>query len=455
MLISAVWFTSATLWPLFSISAQTDFNYNYILSDNDILDYQTMTPAEIQNFLLSKNSPLANYYDSITNWRADKIIYQSSQDWQINPKFLLALMQKEQSLIDNSTPVQTNFDWATGYAVCDDCSYDDLLIQKFKGFYNQVYNAAKKIRLGYLPDLDKNGKTSSGFGPGLAKQVDNITVVPANRATAILYTYTPHLKGNRLMSLVWNKYFMRSYPDGTVVNVEGESAVWLIESGWRRRFANKSVYLSRYNSWDKVITVSQTELLKYPEGKIIKFPNYSYLRNERGTVYLLTNDMLRGFSSSSALRQIGINPAEIVNVTTVDLIDYAESQPITTKSVYPLGTLAQDTKTGGVYWVQDGVKHPIFSVEILKANFGKRRINKFNAKQLAEYTTSTPVLFPDGELVTSRSDSAVYLISNKQRRPFVSAKAFLELGFDFKNVIVTAESAMGVHELGQIIGETY
>ncbi len=455
MLISVSWCLGAAWWPLFSVSAQTDFDYNYILSDNDLIDYKAMTQEEIQEFLIAKSSSLATYYDPVTRWRADKIIYTAAQDFKISPKYLLALMQKEQSLIEDGSPVQTNFDWATGYAVCDDCSYDDPLIQKFKGFYNQVYNAAKKIRLSYLPDLEAKGRTISGFGPGVPKTVDGVVVVPANQATAILYTYTPHLKGNRLLSTVWNKYFTRSYPDGSLLNVDGDKYVWLIENGLRRQFVNRSVFLSRAGSFDKVLTINRTELLKYPEGKLIKFANYSYLRSERGTVYLLADDVLHGFASKTALRKVGVNPEEIVKVKNEDLADLAEGQPITTKSVYPLGTLMQDKKTGGVYWVQNGVKHPIFSRELLKTNFGSRRITKQTAKQLAEFDSSTPILFPEGELVRSQSDTTVYLISNKERRPFVSEKAFRELGFDSKNVIVTSEEGLGIHELGPVIAELY
>ncbi len=455
MLISVLWCVSATLWPLFSVSAQTDFDYNYILSDNDLTDYESMTQAEIQEFLITKNSSLVTYSDPVTRWRADKIIYTAAQDFKISPKYLLALMQKEQSLIEDGSPVSTNFDWATGYAVCDDCSYDDPLIQKFKGFYNQVYNAAKKIRLSYLPDLEIKGRTISGFGPGVPKTVDGVVVVPANQATAILYTYTPHLKGNRLLYTVWNKYFIRSYPDGSLLNVDGDKYVWLIENGLRRQFVNRSVFLSRAGSFAKVLTINRTELLKYPEGKLIKFANYSYLMSERGTVYLLADDVLHGFASKTALRKVGVNPEEIIKVKNEDIVDLAEGQPITTKSIYPLGTLMQDKKTGGVYWVQDGLKHPIFSRELLKANFGSRRLTKQTAKQLAEFDTSTPILFPEGELVRSQSDTTVYLISNKERRPFASEKAFRELGFDSKNIIVTSEEGLGIHELGPVIAELY
>lgn len=443
--------------PFFSLPAlaQAEFDQNYILSDDDLLDYNSLNLAQIQAFLLAKGSTLASYKDPITSLRADQIIYSTAQDFQISPKFLLALLQKEQSLIEDPSPSNSSYDWATGYAVCDGCDVNDPVIQKFKGFYNQVYNAAKRIRLYYLPQLESSGRTISGFGPGLAKVVDGLTVVPANRATAIVYTYTPHLHGNQVLWTVWNKYFTRSYPDGTLLNVEGEKEVWLIEAGQRRKFASRQVYLSLYDSFDRVLTINKTELLKYPEGRLIKFSNYSFLRTPRGTVYLVVGDTVRGFASREALRRVGVNPEEIIKVAQEDLADYGEAEPVTVKSIYPLGTLLQDRKTGGIYWVRDGVKHPLWSKEILISNFGKRKFTKASAQQLEQYSTSTPVLFKEGELVRSKTEPTVYLISNKQRRPFTSEQALTELGYELKNVMTTTDDALAIHELGPSIASSF
>ncbi|MBU1039272.1 hypothetical protein KKC17_03580 [Patescibacteria group bacterium] len=435
--------------------AQENFDYNYILSDDDMFDYVSMDLVQINSFLKDKGSALANYVDPITSLAASQIIYLSAQEFKISPKFLLALLQKEQSLIENPRPSNKNFDWAMGYAVCDSCSLDDPLLQKFKGFYNQIYSAAKRIRLSYLVDLDSQNRTISGFGPGLPKLVDGQVVIPANKATAIAYTYTPHLAGNRLLWTVWNRYFSRYYPDGTLLNVDGQTEVYYIQNGLRRQFANRSVFLSYYDDFSSVLTVNKTELSKYLEGSPIKFSNYSFLRIPKGTVYLLADDMLRGIASAEVLRRLGINPEEIVNVSSEDIISYGEGEPITDKSIYPLGVLLQDTKSGGIFWVQEGVKHPIWSREILQNNFKNRKISRATTKQLEQYLTGLPIVFRDGQLVRSWSQATVYLISNQTRRPFLSAEAFLDLGFDFSKVIATSDEAISIHVLGDPIGVSF
>lgn len=442
---------ASNLWPASLVMAQTSPSVSFIISDYDLRDYTAMDLNQIQSFLVNKKSTLANYKDPITKLAAAQVIYQSAQDFQISPKFLLALIQKEQSLVEHANPQPSQYDWATGYAVCDSCTTDDPLIQKFKGFYNQVYNAAKRISTVYWLSLETKGATDSGFGPGIPKLVDGLTITPANKATAALYTYTPHLHGNELFAQVWQRFFAQTYPDGTLLQVGDEPMIWLIENGFRRAFSNQSVYLSRYNDYSRLIKVSPADLNKYPEGRMIKFANYSYLKIPSGTVYLLVNNDLRGFASAEALRKIGVNPEEIISVTQEDINEYQEAEPITVNSVYPLGALLQDKASGGVYWVKEGIKHPIWSREIMTVNFPNKKIIVKTTDELAKFTTGMPVRLPEGELVKSADDPAVYLISNGLLRPFSSAEDFEALGFKWQNIINTTAKAMSLHDLGEPI----
>lgn len=453
-LIAIIFIFDSLVLPVF---AQSDFNPNYILADQDLFDYNSLSFDQIRAFLAEKGGSLSTYKDPITSMLAVDIIYRAAQDYQINPKYIIALLQKEQSLIENGSSIDKKYDWATGYGICDICSMDDPKLLKFKGFYNQVFSATKFIRLELKDNLLPNGKTFTGFGPGLTKKVDGVSVTPANNATALLYTYTPHLQGNELLWTIWLRYFARSYPDGMLLNVEGEREVWLIKDGVRRQFASRSVYSSYYPDFKRVVSVNETELKKYPQGPEIKFPVYSFLRSPKGTVYLLLpNDLIRGFASKEALRQIGINPAEIIDLEQADLAQYAEGQPITTKSIYPLGTLIQNNKTGGIYFVQDEVKHPIPSKAILKTNFGSKKItSQMSPEKLEEFTTGEPVLFRDGDLIKSTSDPAVYLISDKKRRPIASESAFTKLGLEWSNVIVTDDASLLIHELGQPVTDPF
>ena len=89
--------------PIFPAVA-AEFNPNYVISDEDLTNYQSMTAEQIQSFLERKGSYLSRYEcedtDGVVRKAAD-IIYRIANAYFINPKFILALIQKEQSLVEN------------------------------------------------------------------------------------------------------------------------------------------------------------------------------------------------------------------------------------------------------------------------------------------------------------------------------------------------------------------
>ena len=214
-----------------------------------------MSLADIHTFLMRRGALAFRYLadtDGVVKTPAE-IIHRVAATWSISPKFLLTLLQREQSIVEDPAPTQGQFDWATGFAVCDSCSTDDPDVAAWRGFANQVEGAARQIRNRYLPDLAAKGVTVSGIGPGIPRVIDGVTVVPSNDATAVLYTYTPHLQGNLNFAKIWQRWFSLSHPDGTVVKRAAKPDVWLIQDGEKRRFASRSAFLTRFRDADVVV----------------------------------------------------------------------------------------------------------------------------------------------------------------------------------------------------------
>lgn len=431
-----------------SVWAQTDsdFNPHFILSDYEMRDYKSMTYSDIERFLERKgnlNQQALIDKNGIVQY-ATEIIYRAAQDYQINPKVLLATLQKEQSLIEDDNPTAGRLDWAMGYAVCDDCSKDDPAIQKFKGFGKQVDRAAARFDYYFKNPLQFN------FQPGKVCEIDDQIVIPANQATANLYIYTPHLHGNENFKKIWDRWWQRLFPDGSLVRIAGDvkNDVYLIQDGLKRKFEQMSALLSRYDI-NKVVEIQATDLDQYPDGKIIKFSNYSLLSSPKGTVYLLVDDTLRGFASAEVFKKMGYNWAEVEKVSWEDLTDYEEGEPITKDSVYPQGALLQDKTTGGVYYVINGKKQPIWSVELMTANFANRKVVPVAPEELDGYLTIEPVVFKDGELVKSPSEPTVYVISNGEKRPITDEATFNGLGYKWANIIIASEKSLSLHRAGE------
>ena len=110
------------------------FNPDFLLSDEEMFDYQSMNWSDIQAFLETKEGILKDLI--IENYEgrrlaASAIIYLAAKEYKINPKVLLAKLQHEGSLITNANPKDRELTWATGWHVCDSC-YIGNVAQKIK-----------------------------------------------------------------------------------------------------------------------------------------------------------------------------------------------------------------------------------------------------------------------------------------------------------------------------------
>lgn len=447
-LICNLLFVICLLIPLPSFA----FNPNYIISDKELEDYNSMTADEIQQFFSDHGSFLA-YYDAI--WpenglatRAMDIIWMTAQKFRINPKFLLVLLEREQSLVSiQKPPMQKRLTWAMGYAVCDKCRLNHPLVAKYGGFGSQVYYAAERIRSIYLADLAKHGVTQTGMGPGITKKIDKRKVTPVNFATAILYTYTPHITGNKNFFLLWNRWFSKIvYPDGSLLQDEKTGGVYLISNGAKRPIISKSILVSRFDE-DAVIPVSRRIIDGYPDGPAIKFPDYSLLRGEDQKMYLTIGDEARPFESAEVFRSLGFSPFELEDVTAGDLAGYIIGAPITLASAYPTGALLQN-KDGGVYWVYDGIKYPIWDKDIITVRFPNYSRIRVDETELAKFTTGDAVKFLDGTLVKGDKSPSVYFISDGELHAVPSEDIFLAYNWKWENVINTTDKILGLYKIG-------
>ncbi|MFH1207867.1 MAG: hypothetical protein V1668_04735 [Patescibacteria group bacterium] len=433
------------------------FNPNSILSDNDLVNSKTMTAAQIQKFLDSKGGLGA--YQTTDPWgnakNASQIIYDAAAYWQVNPQYLMVRMQIEQSLVTMASPTQTRLDWATGYGCPDSTGCGT----NYKGFFNQVNWAARILTStelnnsgnprGYLPHISKLGYSISGWGPGITKTVIDLNgtsttqVTPANKATAALYTYTPHTyNGNYNIWYYWSQWFSKNYPDGSLLQVQGQSGVYLIQNGKKRPFLSRTTLVSRYDP-SRIIQVSDSDLSLYADGLPIKFANFSLVRDlGNNRTYLLDGDQKRYIESTEVFREIGYNPNEILDVQAGELSSYADGPNINMLSVFPTGVLLQSKQTGGVAYVQDGVMHPIMSKEILKNRFANRNIVVVDQATLDQYPRSEPIKFQDGTLATSPGANGIWVISNGMRRGIPSKQAFDALGYKWANIIRTNDTAL-------------
>ena len=426
--------------------AKAEFDPNFIIGDQEILDDTSMTLEEIQNLLTSQGGFLATY--PVTNpdgltMSAAQAIYDRATTNHVNPKFIIVLLQKEQSLIEGKSPSQSNLDWACGYGCPDSGGCND----RWRGFWKQINSASLQFR-DYMdnPHLYRYrvGQTYTITNTGRDPQI----VTPLNLATAALYNYTPHVyNGNYNFWKIWQRYFTRNYLNGSLLQVSGDPGVWLIENGQKRAFLTRSALTSRYDP-SRVQIVSKADLDKYEVGLPIQFAQYSIVKIPNGRIYLLVDNYKRRFLSPEAFKKMGFNPDEIIKVAEEELSSYLEGISISTTSTYPTGALLQDRKTGGIYWVSENTKSPLWDKVLLKTKFKNRKIVPSSTKELSAYQTIDPVKLSDGDIVKTANSPVVYIIENGVKRSVGSETIFLKLGYKWVNVITVSEKLLSLHSDG-------
>jgi hypothetical protein len=157
------------------------YNKDNIITDAEFTDWRSMDQAAIQRFLEGRRGILKNY--RYGGKLASQIIAEQASANQINPRVILATLQKEQSLLEDARPSQYKLDWAMGCGVGN---------SRYKGFGPQIACGAQTLRYWY-----NNAKPGTSIGG--AK--------PSNKATYSLYKYTPSVSGNRLFWDVWQMYW--------------------------------------------------------------------------------------------------------------------------------------------------------------------------------------------------------------------------------------------------------
>lgn len=414
--------------------AATAFDPNFLISDNEMRDVGSWTQHDVQNFLDSKGSYLRNYQtaDAVDSGekKAAAIIYDAAKRYEISPKVLLVTLQKEQSLVEDANPTQTQLDWATGYAVCDSCSTQDPKVAKHKGFATQIDDAA------YTFDWYYDNKTADNIKQiGVAHNIDGQTVIPQTWATAFLYTYTPHLHGNQNFWNIWQKWFKQSYPNGTLLKSASTSEIWLVQDGVRRKFKNMSALITRADP-KLIITVPDSQLANYQTGSEISFPNYSILKSA-SSYYLLDYDTLRQFASYDVVKKLGYNPQEILEVNSSDLAGLQTGKTITADIYAPQGVIYKISDFGNqLYLIKDGQAQALLSSKIAEANFKDLKIETKTMADLQKFTLLDGLIkFKDGTLIQSKNSADIYVIENGQKRKFENEQAFTAMGYNQNNII--------------------
>ena len=209
----------ATL-PATPLGAAT-FDPNDVITDVNFTAVDSLSQSAVQSFLAAQTGILSSYqapdFNGVTR-SAAAIIQQAAVAWQVSPKVILVTLQKEQGLLDATSPSAAALAWAMGCGVPDAGSPNTT----YEGFGNQVWYGAESLH-----------DDGPGFFAGIVKVCGDGTVEPADAASFALYTYTPWIGinggGNKLFWTLYWQYFgdplaVDALPPTTTVS--GTDVLW-------------------------------------------------------------------------------------------------------------------------------------------------------------------------------------------------------------------------------------
>lgn len=200
--------------------------YQTTLANNCLKDYSASVPGLAADGICSAVSG--------GNLTAAEMIYRIGAACNVSQQVLLVLLEKEQSLITDDFPAQSQYNSATGF----NCPDTAPCSSASAGFFKQVYSAARQLQV--------YGTGSFTWYPvgqvsQIRWQVDGLgcgsgPVLIENRATAALYYYTPYQPNATALNNLYgsgdrcsaygNRNFWRLYTDwfGSTHEIPGSRA---------------------------------------------------------------------------------------------------------------------------------------------------------------------------------------------------------------------------------------
>jgi len=226
----------------------------------------------------------------------------------------------------------------------------------------------------------------------------------------------------------------KKYPDGSLLQVQGEASVYLIEDGKRRNLnVSAKEFLVLGFDFDRVRTITPSELASYPEGNLIKFGQDKQLLSDGKKVYLIEGGKKRWIVSGELFAVLKYSWSK-VKLAPTDLTSYLEGAIL----MYPSGTLIRATSGSAVYLVEGGKLHQFISAEIflnLKNSWSK--IKNIPAEELAYYPLGDYVKYPENTLLRPKDENNVYIISGGSPQ-VIDAATFKKKKYKWANVLVIA-----------------
>lgn len=417
-----------------------DFDPGLIISDTAFYDDGTMSAGQIQQFLdargngcLAGEMPcLKDYRETTRAWAAEPglcagyqpasnepaavILRKVAASCGINPRVLLVLLEKENSLVTRTRPAKRNYDAATGFG-CPDTAPCNT---EYYGFFNQVYRAARQYKVYAANPTRYNYRAGRGnnilYNPNTACGSSSVYI--RNQATAGLYIYTPYQPnaaalynlygtgdacsayGNRNFWRLFSDWFGDPQAGSFLVRSEADPRVYLVVGSLKYLVADLAA-LDTLEPLGPVGYVSAAFLDRRTDagalGRVVRNPS-------TGAIYLIDNGTKFWFEDCTLVADFGGSCSNVTNLSEIQIEAFANG-----------GRVRQvvTTTSGKSFFVTAKTKREIFDdAALASAGLPSTRMG-LSEQALAALPYGAPVI-RDDVVATLRGTASAWLLQGGQ-----------------------------------------
>ena len=429
------------------------FNPGLIISDAAFFDYASMSVAQIQRFLESKvptcnaregepaclrnytvNSPAVEETPNNCTAMPDRglitaaqLIFNVAQACKINPKVILVMLEKEQGLVTSKRPLWTadptkpnrRYDFALG-ADCPDtpagCS------QSSAGFFWQVFKGTRRMNYYVANTTDypmyQPGNRKVFYHPSASCGSSRVQI--QNKATTILYTYTPYQPNASALNNLYgggdacgaygNRNFWRYYTDwfgdpvaGSFLVSDASGAVYLLVDNKKYLVADATslTQLKPLGPVGKLSSGNQAYLASYA----LAGQTSSVFKSETGQAYFLNSGRKFAFTNCDQVAEFGFNCNSAITLTSSQLGMFADGAVM---SEYISG------ENGETFFIQDGVKRQILDqASINEAGLGLPVLSALKVSAFGALPWGAPIVKNGSFFLNSTTKTHGVFVSGK------------------------------------------
>ncbi len=238
--------------------------------------------------------------------------------------------------------------------------------------------------------------------------------------------------------------FLR-FPNGSLMQFAGSPTIYIIEEGKKRPLNISASQFGKLGfDWAKVQKVTSGQLSLYSEGGAVTYgPDKELLREPGGKVFYVENGKKRWVTSGNLFKTLGYQWKKVKD-KSVDFMATILEGPIMS---YPTGTLAKGSGAT-IYLFENGARREFLSGQSFsKLGYQWNKVAILADEELAWYPLGQFVGYKDGTIVRVESGPAVYQISGGQKYVFISAEQFLNMGNQWKNILLVSSGELERYSL--------